>query len=530
MSEEIKGECTVENETLKLICEIEKNYDGNFTAQADLFKEFFNQLENSNKLEKVKAFVSAQTKDNRAKVINDVLNKQEQKNNPPEVLYLGIPGSLGRRFKSVEESVKKLLEILPKKQTEQDCLTAMQEENIHFNATTTTIMYLFFPECYIPIAGPVTSLLQDIKVLTPEVKIENWEKYFEVLNNLKNVPKDKNNKLFVKDGKFKPSMIIALSFTSWLKENQVDNILSKYMNSDKKAKNIILTGIPGTGKTHSVMEFLKQKEEYNDNYEFVQFHPSYDYEDFIEGFKPVSSKKESIEFKLVNGIFKDLCKKAFANKEKTFVMVIDEINRANLSRVFGELLYCLEYRNEFVSTKMTTYIKELDEGKENFSISMENENIGKFAIPDNVIILGTMNEVDRSIDAFDLALRRRFIWEDVGFSEMALRLYTPFFTNGFQSHIEDLIKKANKLNEKLADPKEGIGRNYTLGHTYYFKIIDYYDQESDDFNGALCDLWDYHIKSIVREYCKIKFGENDLSTKLEEYKKIIVEDKNNCNG
>ncbi len=135
-----------------------------------------------------------------------------------------------------------------------------------------------------------------------------------------------------------------------------------------------------------------------------------------------------------------------------------------------------------------------------------------------------MNEVDRSIDAFDLALRRRFIWEDVGFSETALRLYAPFFTKGFQGHIEALVKKATKLNKKLS---EEIGSNYQLGHTYYYKIVDYFD---DDYNSALCDLWDYHIKSIVREYCKVKFGENELETKLAEYQKIIVGEKNNCNG
>jgi 5-methylcytosine-specific restriction protein B len=301
----------------------------------------------------------------------------------------------------------------------------------------------------------------------------------------------------------------------------VENILNKFIGNNK-AKNIILTGIPGTGKTHSVMEFVKGTDKYD--YEFVQFHPSYDYEDFIEGLKPVPSKNGQIEFKLVDGPFKKLCKRAFEDKEnkKTYVMIIDEINRANLSRVFGELLYCLEYRGEFVSTKMTTYIESLDTRKRK-KFSINEKNIGKFSIPKNVIVLGTMNEVDRSIDAFDLALRRRFIWEDVEFSETALRLYKPFFSKGFQTHIEELIKKANALNTKLA---KDIGENYQIGHTYYFKIIDYFN---GGFESALCDLWDYHIKSLVREYCKIKFGEHELSKKLQEYKEIVVGDKN-CNG
>jgi hypothetical protein len=348
------------------------------------------------------------------------------------------------------------------------------------------------------------------------------ERYFPSDKNTAKLLDENKNNIILKN---RPYFTRAISFASWLIENQVDNILNKLVTSttdNKKPKNIILTGIPGTGKTHSIMEYLKQNN-FEDRYEFVQFHPSYDYEDFIEGLKPVPSKDGQIKFKLVNGVFKELCKKAFQDKENSYIMVIDEINRANLSRVFGELLYCLEYRGEFVSTKMTTYIKDLEDTDKQKTYSVDENNIGRFTIPDNVIIVGTMNEVDRSIDAFDLALRRRFIWEDIEFNETALRLFMPFFKNGFQPHIEDLIKKATGLNEKL----EKIGKNYTLGHTYYFKIIDYFD---GDFDSALCDLWNYHIKSIVREYCKIKYGENEIEKNLAEYKKIIVEDKNNCNG
>jgi 5-methylcytosine-specific restriction protein B len=102
-------------------------------------------------------------------------------------------------------------------------------------------------------------------------------------------------------------------------------------------------------------------------------------------------------------------------------------------------------------------------------------------------------------------------------------LYKGFFTNNFQTHIEDLIKKAKDLNKKLT---EDIGINYQLGHTYYFKIIDYFD---GNFDSALCDLWEYHIKSIVKEYTKVKFPENEIENKLAVFKKEFVGDKNSCN-
>ena len=450
-----------------------------------------------------------------------------------DIIFIGIPAGLGRSYKNVEQDVNKLITLLFRFSKDKDLgllFNNLKKSNIKCNATTTTIMYLFFSNKFIPIAGGVSDLLCKLGI---DIKADSWDNYKQILNKLRECCQ----KFCCKEPDFKASFSIALSFSAWLESNKIENILGKFTNKDTdKPKNIILTGIPGTGKTHTVMEYLKN---HNDvEYEFVQFHPSYDYEDFIEGFKPVASSSGQIEFKLVNGVFKQLCKEAYENinsnteDKKTYIMVIDEINRANLSRVFGELLYCLEYRDEFVSTKMTTYIQSLNqkdakeslnqEDAKKYSISLEADKIGKFVIPSNVIILGTMNEVDRSIDAFDLALRRRFIWEEIGFNETALRLYSPFFVNGFQSNIEDLLKKANDLNKEL---KNNIGVNYQLGHTYFYKIVDYYE---NDYDSALCDLWEYHLKSILKEYLKIKFGDDDLETKLKDYKKIIVGDKNSC--
>ncbi len=538
-----KEECPKENKTLKVICELEKRYCDNFEKQAELLKVIANKaMKESKKVEGIadESFNDPFTfildflgrgnasRKSIAKMIigDDKWTKKEY----DQVLFLGIQ-NLTRVKKS------HLKKDVPQKDCEENIHECLKKIFLEGNSlrkeidikelkklftkptsTVTSVLYWLYPEEYIPFDENSKELYKKLELKAENDEVINIEDTWDIYNKIRKALK----KELGENDKFKPSMIIALSLAAWQFRNGVDNILNKYIGDKNKAKNIILTGIPGTGKTYSVMEFLKSNEDYK--YAFVQFHPSYDYEDFIEGFKPVPSASNQVEFELVNGIFKNLCKRAYENKDKTYVMVIDEINRANLSRVFGELLYCLEYRDEFVSTKMTTYIQSLkekdQEGWKRFTISEKEEDIGKFVIPSNVIILGTMNEVDRSIDAFDLALRRRFIWEEVGFDETVLRIYTPFFEKGFQVNIEDLIKKANKLNSELS---KDIGKNYTLGHTYYFNIINYFD---GDYFAALCDLWDYHLKSIVREYCKIKFGANELEDKLEAYRKIIADDKN----
>ena len=555
------------NQILELICKIEKNYSDNFKAQTEFLRKI------TNKAIKTKGKFTGLGKDSyldpytfildflgrgnegRKDIASEIMENDWNKEG--NIIFLGIQNLTRTKFSHLDKKVTKECENNAQDTDVQKCLRSIfcqsdnnencLKENLDNdsftdlkkifptpNSTVTSVLYWLYPKQFIPFDKNSKKLYNELglKLNNESLEIkENWNCYSKVIEALKEIHKNSSCKLCLEDESFKPSMMVALSFASWLMENQIDNILNNYLeNSKDKSKNIILTGMPGTGKTFAVKEFIEDKKY---DYEFVQFHPSYDYEDFIEGLKPIPSKNGQIEFKLINGVFKKLCQRAFKEKNKKFVMIIDEINRANLSRVFGELLYCLEYRDEFVSTKMTSYIQELNQDdKKLYSVSNDENNIGKFVIPSNIIILGTMNEVDRSVDAFDLALRRRFIWEDIDFSETALRLYQPFFTNNFQEHIEDLIKKAKKLNDKLGGDNKNkkdidlyIGANYKLGHTYYFKIIDYYN---GDFDSALCDLWNYHIKSIVREYCKIKFGEDELNEKLEKYKEIII-DKNNRN-
>jgi len=527
MNKNIKKECPKNKETLQMICEVKKLYKEDFKDWEACYKELVKAVFKEEEESKY-------TKKEFLDWLDDDFIKQYPifkyfKDKPSNVFsFIVMFNKYG--VKSRQEIAKKILN--------EECNTDFYgvpsgQQGMSYN----TFEKISDNDDYLNELAWKLIHSED-KVGNQKTLSDTFKNVFYILAPKRYYPSDKNTKAILMEiGKKAEPLSIeitegdyfsrALSFVAPLEENQVDNILNKFINNnEKKPKNIILTGIPGTGKTYAVEEYLKKNKDTLGGYEFVQFHPSYDYEDFIEGFKPVASTNGNIEFKLVNGIFKELCQKACKNSTQTYIMVIDEINRANLSRVFGELLYCLEYRDKFVSTKMTTYIQSLEKEEQRlYSVSQETTNIGKFAIPSNVIILGTMNEVDRSIDAFDLALRRRFIWEEIGFSEKALRLYKEFFSKKFQKNIEDLLKKAKKLNKEL---NADIGVNYQLGHTYFYKVVDYFDEKEDNYDDALCNLWEYHLKSIVKEYLKIKHGEDGLEDKLEKYKEIVVGENNNC--
>ena len=214
----------------------------------------------------------------------------------------------------------------------------------------------------------------------------------------------------------------------------------------KHKKNIILQGAPGVGKTFAAkrLAYSIMGEKDDNRVQCVQFHQSYSYEDFIEGYRPL----EDGGFKLCDGVFKEFCETASENADKEYFFIIDEINRGNMSKIFGELLMLIES----------------DKRGSSHSLNLVYSN-EPFFVPENLHIIGMMNTADRSLAMIDYALRRRFSFYS---------MKPAFESEGFKKHAEqvkcDLFHKVveaiKNLNETIVDDKS-LGKGFEIGHSYF---------------------------------------------------------------
>lgn len=262
---------------------------------------------------------------------------------------------------------------------------------------------------------------------------------------------------------------------SYSKEDFLSEV---YMTSEKydslkglllNKKNIILQGAPGVGKTFAAKRLaysiMGVKDE--SRVEFIQFHQNYSYEDFIMGYKPSGEG-----FELQNGIFYKFCQKASNNQEVPYFFIIDEINRGNMSKIFGELLMLIE--KDYRGKKLTLAYNGLP-----------------FSVPKNVYIIGMMNTADRSLALIDYALRRRFSFfaMEPGFSSDGFRQYLDSFND---DTFYALIEKIKDLNFEIAkDPSLGSG--FCIGHSYLCGQ----DECTDEWMQSVVE---YDILPMLEEY------------------------------
>jgi 5-methylcytosine-specific restriction protein B len=252
--------------------------------------------------------------------------------------------------------------------------------------------------------------------------------------------------------------------------------IKEIIHSLEIKKNVVLQGPPGVGKTFIAKkiayEMMKQTDD--TKIEMVQFHQSYSYEDFIQGIRP-SGKI----FRVKNGVFHDFCKKAGNDPDSSYFFIIDEINRGNLSKIFGELMMLIETDKREKYKVHLTYSEKDD---------------APFFVPENLYLIGTMNTADRSLAIVDYALRRRFrfITLKPNFNHKFIDL---LISKGFsQEFIQDIISKINTLNEEIKSDKN-LGEGFQIGHSFFCS-----NKNNKSEKEWFEDIVKYEIAPLLEEY------------------------------
>jgi 5-methylcytosine-specific restriction protein B len=282
------------------------------------------------------------------------------------------------------------------------------------------------------------------------------------------------------DGDTRPySITDMLDEGVFLSENEIERALRRL----KLKKNLILQGAPGVGKTFVAKRLAYALMESVDDtrIKVVQFHPSYSYEDFIRGYRPTN---EAGKFELTDGSFWQLCDAAVKDPDRKYVLIVDEINRGNLSQVFGELFMLLEADKRGKKFEVTPLYRRY-----------ENES---FFIPENLYLIGTMNIADRSLALVDYALRRRF-----SFVTLEPKFGSAEFRKWMQEHgaqdaiIQLVVTRMQALNTTITEDSH-LGGNYKIGHSFFCP------KEKDDFSAHgkewFVDVVETEIIPLLEEY------------------------------
>ena len=250
--------------------------------------------------------------------------------------------------------------------------------------------------------------------------------------------------------------------------------LAKIVDLLWERKQVILYGPPGTGKTYLATKLARHLTD-DGAVKLVQFHPSYTYEDFFEGFRPEPGGSGTLTFTLRAGPFRDFAEVAADNPSTAYILIIDEINRANLAKVFGELYFLLEYRDE--------------------SISLQYSPDKEFTLPQNLFLIGTMNTADRSIARIDTAMRRRF-----AFVELDPRIppVAGLLSRwlGERQLLQEAALLLDELNRRIEDSDAAIGPSYLMDERIY---------QRDD---GLDRVWQYSIMPLLED---LFYGQRDLA-------------------
>ena len=308
-------------------------------------------------------------------------------------------------------------------------------------------------------------------------------------------------------------------------DQMADELLELVTNN----KNVILTGAPGTGKTYLAKQLARNlvgpkssdAEYYKAHVKFVQFHPSYDYTDFVEGLRPID-KDGQLGFERKDGIFKKLCHAALAAPNETFVLIIDEINRGQVSKIFGELFFALDpdYRGPegLVETQYQNMVPDNDDFKEGFYV------------PENVYIIGTMNDIDHSLEPLDFAFRRRFAWYEI-LAEKRFEMLSetkPFSTA--PKFVQKVEPYFTRLNDMIKSD-QGFGTAYQVGPAYFLKLKNFIpgitalnDATPDQVEDCMNELWEIHLKPLLQECLKVN---SDTNLTLEDLENAFLNTKSN---